>query len=112
MTSRQKNTTSGLAHTNQVTGGRGTEDTVLAHKQLLDTIRSTDLCDLLDNLCVEIPAIARDDKVGSLGSFGDRLDDTSHEGFGVVGLLEDLDLLSKTGAAVIRNVSLAIIWIS
>ena len=102
VTSSQKNTAGSLPHTDQVTGSRGTEDAVLAHEQLLDTIRGADLCDLLDDLCVVVPAIARDDEVGSLGSFGDRLDDTGNEGFGVVGLLEGLNLLSKTGTGTIN----------
>ena len=98
MTSGQENTAGSLPHTDQVTGSRSTEDTVLAHKEFLDTVSRTDLCNLLDDLWVEVTAITSDNEGGTFSTFGDRLDGAGNEGFGVVGLLEDLDLLAKTGA--------------
>lgn len=98
MTGGQQNTTSSLADTDQVTGSGGTEDAVLADEQLLNTVSRTDLCDLLNNIGVEVTAVTGDDESGTLSTFRDRLDDAGHEGLGVVGLLEDLDLLTKTGA--------------
>lgn len=98
MAGRQQNTTSSLPHTNQVTGRRGTEETILAHEQLLDTVSCTDLRNFLDNLRVEVTAITGDDEGSTFSSFGDGLNNAGDEGFGVVGLLEDLDLLSKTRA--------------
>lgn len=98
MTGSQQNTTGSLPDTDQVTGSRGTEDAVLAHEQLLDTVSGTDLCDLLNNLGVVVTTITGDDESSILSTFGDRQDDAGHESFGVVGLLEDLDLLTKTGA--------------
>lgn len=98
MTGRQQNTTSSLPHTDQVTGRRSTEETILAHEQLLDTVGRTNLRDLLYNLRVEVTAITGNDEGSTFSPFGNGLDDAGDEGFGVVGLLEDLDLLSKTGA--------------
>lgn len=98
VTGSQQNTTGSLPDTDQVTGSRGTEDAVLADEQLFDTVSGTNLCDLLNNLGVVVTAITGDNEGGILSTFGDRQDDAGHEGFGVVGLLEDLDLLTKTGA--------------
>lgn len=98
VTGSQQNTTSGLPDTDQVTGSRSTENAVLAHEQLLDTVSGTNLRDLLNDLGVIITAITGDDEGGILSTFGDRQDDASHEGFGVVSLLEDFDLLTKARA--------------
>lgn len=98
MAGSQKNATGSLPHTDQVTGSRGTEDAVLAHEQLLDTVSGTNLRDLLNSLGVVVTAVTGDDEGSILSTFGDRLDNAGHEGFSVVGLLEDLDLLTKTGA--------------
>lgn len=98
VTGRQEDTTGGLALADEVAGSRGGEDAILADQQLLDTISGTDFGNLLNDLGVVVAAIATDDEESALSTLGDREDDASDEGLGVVGLLEDLDLLTKTGA--------------
>jgi hypothetical protein len=71
---------------------------MLADQQLLDAIGGTDLCDLGDDLRVVVTAITANDKEGVLDTLGDRQENASNEGFRVVSLLKDLDLLAKTGA--------------
>lgn len=102
VTGRQEDTTGGLALADEVAGSGGGEDAILADQQLLDTISGTDFGNLLDDLGVVVAAIATDDEESALSALGDGEDDASNEGFGVVGLLEDLDLLTKTGAGVVR----------
>jgi len=94
----QQNATGSLPHTDQITGSRGAEDAVLTHEQLLDTVSGTNLCDLLNSLGVVVTAVTGDDEGSILSSFRDRQDNAGHKGFSVVSLLEDLDLLTKTGA--------------
>lgn len=62
MTGSQQNTTSSLSHADQVACRGGTQDTILTHEELLDSIGGTDLGNLLDNLRVVVTAIAGDDK--------------------------------------------------
>jgi hypothetical protein len=71
-----------------VAGGRGGHYAVLADQELLDAVCGTDLCNDLGDLGVVVAAI----------TFGDGVEDGGNEVLGVVGLLEDLDLLAKTGA--------------
>jgi hypothetical protein len=52
----------------------------------------------LRDLWIPVAAITADDQEGTFGTFWDGEDDGGNEVLGVVGLLEDLDLLSKTGA--------------
>jgi hypothetical protein len=52
----------------------------------------------LRDLRIPVPAIAADDEEGTLGTFWDGEDDGGNEVLGVVGLLEDFDLLTKTRA--------------
>lgn len=103
MTGRQQNTTGSLSHTDQVAGGGGTENAILADQELLDAVGSTDLGNLLDNLGVVIATITTDDKESSLSTLRDGEQDAGDESFGVVGLLEDLDLLAKTRATIKDN---------
>lgn len=94
----QQNTTSGLPHTDQVAGRGGTQDAILTHDELLDTIGGTDLRNLLDNLGVVVAAITGNDKGSTLSTLRNRQEDTGDEGLGIAGLLEDLDLLTEAGA--------------
>lgn len=71
---------------------------MLSNQELLHAISGTDLCDLGDNFGVVVTAITTNDEEGTLNALRDREKNASNEGFGVVGLLEDLDLLAKTGA--------------
>lgn len=98
VTGSQEDTTGCLPHTNEVASSRGTHDAILSNQELLHAISGTDLCDLGDDLGVVVTAIATNDEEGTLSTFGDRQEDASDEGFRVVGLLEDLDLLAKAGA--------------
>lgn len=104
----QQNATGGLPYTDKITGSGGAQDAVLADKELLDAISGTDLSDLLDGLRVIVTAVATNDEEGVLGTFRDGEEDAGDKGFGVVGLLEDLDLLTKTGAIEVSNGSMVL----
>jgi hypothetical protein len=99
VTGGQENTTSCLSHTDQVAGRRSTHDTILADQQLLDTVGGTDLGDLGDHLRVVKTTITTNDQEGVLNALGNGQENAGDKGLGVVGLLEDLDLLAKTRAA-------------
>jgi len=71
-------------------------DTILANKQLLDTVRSTNLSDQLHHLWIPVSPIATNDEEASVDAFWDREEDAGYEGLAVVLFLEDLDLLAKT----------------
>jgi O-glycosyl hydrolase len=103
VTGSQQDSTCSLSHTDQVAGGGGTEDAILADQELLDAIRSTDFGNLLDNLGVVVATITTDDKESSLSTLRDGKQDAGDESFGVVGLLEDLDPLAKTRAIMRDN---------
>lgn len=96
VTGSQQDTTSCLAHTNQVASSRSAQNTILADQQLLDTVGRTDLRNLRDHLGVIVATITTDNQERILGTLGDRQENAGDEGLGVVGLLEDLDLLAKT----------------
>jgi hypothetical protein len=96
VTGSQQDTTSGLSHTDQVAGGRGAEDAILADQELLDTVGSADFGNLLDNLGVIVATITTNDKESSFSTLRDGEQDAGDESFGVVGLLEDLDPFTKT----------------
>lgn len=96
MTGSQQDTTSSLAHANQVTSRRSAENAILADQQLLDAVGRADLGNLGDHLAVVVATITTNDQESILGTLGNRQENTGDEGLGVVGLLEDLDLLAKT----------------
>ena len=98
MRGSEQDTTSGLADADEVAGGRGGHYAILTDQKLLDAVCGTDLCNDLGDLGVVVAAITADDERGALGTFGDGVEDGGNEVLGVVGLLEDLDLLAKTGA--------------
>lgn len=100
VTSGQQNTTGRLAHADQVAGRGGTHDTILADQQLLDTVGSGDLGDLVDHFVVVVTAITTNDEERVLDTLWNGQENARNEGFGVVGLLEDLDLLAETRTAV------------
>lgn len=104
VTGSQQDTTSGLADADQVAGRGGTHNAMLAHQELLDTVGGTDLGNLGDHLSVVVTAITTNDEEGTLSTLGDRQKGASDEGLGVMGLLEDLDLLAKTRTGcIVRN---------
>lgn len=95
MTGGKQNTTRRLAHADQVASGRGTHDAILADQQLLDAIGGGDLSDLVDHFIVVETAITTNDEERALDTLGNGQENTRDKRFGVVGLLEDLDLLAE-----------------
>lgn len=98
VTGGEQDTASGLPDPDDMAGSRCAEDTVLTDQQLLHAVGSTDLCNLLGDLRVPVTTISSNDKEGTLRALRDRLEDADDERFGVVLLLENLDLLAKTRA--------------
>lgn len=77
---------------------RCAENPIATHEDLLDTVRSTDLCNHLADLRVVVSAVTTNDEERVLGSFGDGLEESGDKVLGVVFLLEDLDLLPEARA--------------
>lgn len=98
MAGGEQDTTSGLADADEVAGGGSGHDAVLADEELLHAVRGTDLCNDLSDLRVVVAAITANNEGSTLSTFGDRGEDGGNEVLGVVGLLEDLDLLAEAGA--------------
>jgi len=94
----EQDTTGGLADANEVAGGGSGHDAVLADEELLHAVCGADLCNDLGDLGVVVAAITADNEGGALSTFGDGVEDGGNEVFGVVGLLEHLDLLAEAGA--------------
>ncbi len=65
MASRQKNTTRRVPLADDMAGGRGRENAILADQELLDTVGRADLGNQLDHLRVPVSAITADDKEGT-----------------------------------------------
>jgi hypothetical protein len=65
MTSRQQDAARGFPLANDMAGGRGREDAVLADEQLLDAVAGTDLGDQLDDFGVPVATVAADDEEGT-----------------------------------------------
>lgn len=70
----------------------------MSNDELLDTVRGTDLCNQLSDLGVPVASITTNDKERVLDTLGDGEENRGDEGLGVVVLLKDLDLLTKTRA--------------
>lgn len=95
MTRSQQNASSRLALTDDMASRRGAEDAILADQQLLDTVRSSNLRDKLDDLWIPVATVTANDEESTLSAFGDGEEDTCDEGLAVVGLLEDGDPLPQ-----------------
>jgi len=67
-------------------------------EQFLDTIGSTNFCNLLDDLRVVVTAITTNYEERSFGSLGDSLEECCNEVLSVIWLLENDYLLTKSGA--------------
>ena len=78
-----------------MTGGRSAHDAILAEYQPFHTICGTNLDNELHDLWVPVAAIAANDQKASIDTLWNGEEDAGDEGFTVIGLLEDLDLLSK-----------------
>ena len=98
MGSGKKDTTSCLALADNVGGGWSTEDTVLADEKLLDTVCGTNLSNQLNDLWVPVTTITTNNQEAVLDTFWNGKEDRGNEGLRVVRLLENHDLLTKTGA--------------
>lgn len=94
VTSSQKDTTSSLSLSDNMTSSRRTQDTILTDQKLLDTICSSNLSDQLYDLWIPVSSITTNDEETILDTFGDGEEDAGDEGFTVVRLLKDDDLLS------------------
>lgn len=79
-------------------GSRGREDSVLADQDLLNTICSTNLGNDLNDLGVVETAVTANDQEGAINAFGYGEQDSCDKSLAVMRLLEDGDLLSKTGS--------------
>jgi hypothetical protein len=62
MAGRQEDTSSGLAKSDDMAGGRRRQNTILADEELLYTVGSTDLGNQLDDLGVVVAAITTNDE--------------------------------------------------
>lgn len=94
MTSSQEDTTGSLSLSDNMTGSRRTQDAILTDQKLLDAICSSNLSDQLYDLWVPVSTITTNDEETVFDAFGDGEEDACDEGFTVVRLLEDDDLLS------------------
>ena len=102
MASCEQDATSCLPLANDMAGSWCAQYAVLAYEQLLYSVRSTNLCNLLDDLRVIVSAISANDEECSFCTFRYREKDRCDKGFAVVFLLEDCDLLAQsrgTGSA-------------
>src|SRR5271155_701875 len=75
------------------------ENAILSIYQLLDAICSTNLGNQLHYLWIVIASITTNDQEGPLHAFWDREQDRCSEGFRVMRLLKDGDLLAQAGGA-------------
>lgn len=96
MTCRQKNTARGISLSDDMAGGRGGENAILADQELLHPICRTDLGYKLHDLWIVVPAISSNDQEASLDAFGYGKENAGDEGLAVVWLLKDLDLFPKS----------------
>ncbi len=92
----QENSASGLSLADNVRCSWSAENAILADQQLLDTIRSSNLSNELDNFWVPVSSITTNDEESSLSSLRDSEEDRCDKGLGVVWLLENSDLLSQS----------------
>lgn len=100
MTGGEEDASSSLPLANDMTGSRSGKNAVLADQELLDTIGSTDLGNQLNDFGVVEATIAADDEESTLGTLWYGEEDGCDESLAVVWLLENGDLLTKTGPTV------------
>lgn len=70
MASSEQDTTGSFPLADKMAGSWGTEDTVLADQELLDTICSANLCNCLYDLRVVVAAVTADNEERTLYTFG------------------------------------------
>lgn len=103
MAGSEQDTTGSFSLADKMAGSWGTEDAVLSDQELLDTICSTDLCNCLNDLRVVVATVTANNEERTLNAFGNGEEDAGDEGLGVVGLLEDDDLLAKTRTVMVNK---------
>lgn len=103
MAGSEQDTTGSFSLANKMASSRGTEDAVLADQKLLDAICSTNLCDGLYDFRVVVATVTANNEEGTLHTFGNGEQDAGDEGFGVVGLLENDDLLTETRSVIFND---------
>ena len=94
--SSEQNTTGSPSFTNNMTGSRGTQDTVLTDQQLLDTISSTNLSNQLHNLGIVVSSISSNDQETPLSALWNGKEDAGNERLAIVRLLKNFDFFPKT----------------
>ena len=87
----------------------GAQYAVLANNQLLNAIRSSNASNQLDGLRIVETSISTDNEERILSALWDGLEDAGNEGFGIVRLLEDSDLLAKTRSRETKLL-VAVVW--
>jgi hypothetical protein len=92
---RQQDAAGSFPYPNDVAGCGCAEDAILTDQQLLDTVGGTNLGDQLSDLWVPVAAITANDEDGAVDALRNGLEDAGNEGFRVVVLLEDPDLLAQ-----------------
>jgi hypothetical protein len=90
----QQDTAGSFPYPNDMAGCGCAENAILTDQQLLDTVGGANLGNQLSDLWVPVAAITADDEDGAVNALRNRLEDAGNEGFRVVILLEDLDLLT------------------
>lgn len=80
---------------------RSTQDTILTDEELLDTVCSANFCDQLYNLRVPVSSITTNNQETALDAFGNGQQNAGDEGFAVVLLLKDDDLLSQARSVIV-----------
>jgi hypothetical protein len=93
---RQQDTTGSFPYPNDVAGCGCAEDAILTDQQLLDTVGGTNLGDQLSDLWVPVTPVTANDENRAVNTLRDGLENAGDEGFRVVVLLEDPDLLTQT----------------
>lgn len=99
MAGGQENAASRLTLPNDMAGCRSAQDTILTDKQLLDTVRSTNLGNQLHDFGVPVSTVTANDQEAAGDTFWDREKDARDERFAVMRLLENHNLLPQTRAA-------------
>ena len=95
MTSSQKDASCGTSFPNDMARCGCGEDAILSDQELLDAVSCTNLGYQLHDLWIVVSSISANDQEAVFDTFGYRKQDAGDKRLAVMGLLEDLDLLSK-----------------
>jgi hypothetical protein len=101
MTGREENTSRSFANADDMAGSWSAQNTIVSDNELLDTIGSSNLGNQLSHLWIPVSAVTANDQSASLDAFRNGEQDTGNECLAVVWLLKHLDLLAKSGAALV-----------